>query len=161
MSHKTLDGAGTEARCPDCGASWMDGITCQDHFHQMSAWELEDPKRLGRVHHLMVLCFHMQHPVLYSPDGLEMAKRLLIDFLVNSISPQEARRRGQAALDSGRRKFKIKGTPVSHGAYLHPVQWTMTAADVTAGGMDRYCENVEAWAQSVLEALGSAGELTQ
>ncbi len=29
----------------------------------------------------MVLCYHLQHPSLYSPEGLDEAKRLLIEFL--------------------------------------------------------------------------------
>jgi hypothetical protein len=33
----------------------------------------------------------------------------------------------------------------------------MTAADVTTGGVLNYCDNVEAWARSVYEALKVSG----
>jgi len=46
----------------------------------------------GEVHHLLVLCYHLQHPRLYSPAGLGYAIQLLRDFLVGGLSPQEVRR---------------------------------------------------------------------
>jgi hypothetical protein len=36
----------------------------------------------------------------------------------------------------------------------------MTASDVIAGGMDRYVDNVTAWAGKILETLRSSGNLT-
>jgi hypothetical protein len=35
--------------------------------------------------------------------------------------------------------------------------WTMTVADVLAGGAGGYYERVEAWARSVIDTLASAG----
>ena len=101
----------------------------------------------------MVLSYHLQHPSRYSPRGLAEAKELLVEFLERGASPDDARRRNRARLDSGRRGWKITGTPESHGSYDPPVQWTMTAADVLAGGRDSYCESVKAWAKSILHAL--------
>lgn len=146
-------------RCPECGAAWADGTTCQDHFHQMLFWEAENPAN-GEVHHLTVLCYHLQHPSLYSPEGLTVAMHLLEGFVVHDATPREVRQRNRATMDSGERKFKIKGTPASYGAYDHPVQWTMTAADVTAGGADHYCDNVRAWTRSVYEALTTSGNFS-
>jgi hypothetical protein len=141
-------------RCPECGAAWREGVTCQDHYHQMLAWEMEDP-RLGVVHHLMVLCYHLQHPSLYTPEGLIFARQLLVDFVVEGVTPEEVRWRNRARLDSRHRTWKIsKGVP---GAYARPVQWTMTAADATAGGMAGYCDSVRAWARSVHAALAASG----
>ncbi len=74
------------SRCPDCGAAHATGVTCQDDFHQMLFWEAEEPAR-GEVHHLMVLCYHLQHPGLYSPAGLQHALGLLEDFVVRGQSP--------------------------------------------------------------------------
>jgi hypothetical protein len=59
--------------CPECGAVRHGDTTCQDGFHQMLFWENEDPAN-GAVHHLMVVSYHIQHPSLYSPEGLENAK---------------------------------------------------------------------------------------
>lgn len=112
----------------------------------MLFWESEHPA-LGQVHHLMVLCYHIQHPSLYSPEGLQYAWRLLADFVEKGISPQEVRNSRRNAVDSGKRKWKVKATPTAHGAYAHPISWQMMAADVVAGGVENYCKNVEKWAQ--------------
>lgn len=143
----------TVSCCAECGAILLDGKSCEDRFHQMGVWEFENPSVIPEVHHLMVLCYHLQHPSLYSPEGLNGAKSLLVDFLERGITPADVRRRDRAKLDSGKRKFKIRGTESSHGAYEHPVQWSMTAVDVTASGADNYCANVKAWARSVLGDL--------
>jgi hypothetical protein len=124
----------------------------------MLAWEIENPP-LGEVHHLTVLCYYLQHPGLYSPAGLEGAKRLLADFLVRGLSPEQVRRRDRAALDSGKRKYRVAGTADEHGAYDRPIRWTLTAAGVVAGGQNAYRDNVRAWAHSTLEALQSSGYL--
>ena len=118
----------------------------------MLAWEAENPG-LGEVHHLMVLCYHLQHPTLYSPEGVAEARRLLVEFVVHGRTPAEIRRRNRARLDSSQRNWKIKDTPASYGTYDPPIRWTMTAADVIAGGAGSYCDNVRAWAQSLQAAL--------
>jgi hypothetical protein len=145
------------ARCPECGSDWADGQTCTDHFHLMSAWELEHQRY--EVHHLMVLCYHLQHPGLYSPEALKLAKKLLVEFLEEGVTPQAVRKRSSRALDSGTRTYKIKGTPDSHGAYEKPVQWEMLAADVTRAGIDHYYPSVRRWAESTLKGLHQSGHL--
>ncbi|MBI5566541.1 MAG: hypothetical protein HY870_16695 [Chloroflexi bacterium] len=137
--------------CPDCGATLSNGATCQDHFYQMLYWEVEDPAR-GEVHHLMVLCYHLQHPSLYSPDGLRHALGLLEDFVVRGKSPAEVRQRQRDTVASDQRAWKVTARPGAHGAYERPIVWTLTAADVIAGGADAYCDNVRLWARSVYEA---------
>src|SRR5215212_1465647 len=134
----------TVQTCPECGAGWQDDKTCQDHFHQMLYWEMEDQARWV-VHHLMVLCYHVQHPSLYSPDGLNFSIHLLVDFMEGRLTTEQARDQNREALDSGNRKFKIKGTPDSQSSYAYPIRWTMTAADVTSAGADHYVESVRAW----------------
>ena len=146
------------SRCAECGAVLSDGQTCQDAFHQMLFWEAEDPS-VTVVHHLMVLCYHLQHPSLYSPEGLSDAKQLLVQFLEAEVTPQAMRKQISQSVDSGNRKYKITATPESQGVYQHPVQWTMTAANVTQGGMDNYYANVRAWAASVLIALRASDNL--
>jgi hypothetical protein len=39
------------------------------------------------------------------------------------------------------------------GAAPSPIAWRMNAADVAAGGIDNYCENVEKWASTIQEQL--------
>jgi hypothetical protein len=147
----------TAAHCPECGADWSDGQTCTDHFHQMLAWEWE--YQLPDVHHLLVLCFHLQHPSRYSPDGLSGAKKLLTEFLEEGVSPREMRERIGSAVDSGTRSYKIKGTPEAHGAYQQPIVWEIVAGDVTRAGVDTFYASVQRWAESVLRSLGESDNL--
>jgi hypothetical protein len=148
----------TVQTCPECDATWVGAATCQDHFHQMLAWEIENPS-LGEVHHLMVLSYHLQHPSLYSPEGLDGAKQLLVDFLERGLTTSEVRHHIRGSVASDKRKFKIKGTAENHGEYRNPIHWTMTAADVIARGVDSYCDSVRAWAGSVLESLKASRNL--
>ena len=138
--------------CPECGATWHNGETCQDYFYQMLFWESENPNN-GVVHHLMVLCYHLQHPSLYSPEGLRQGITLLRDFMERSLTPEQVRKRNRSVLSSSTRTWKITGTPASHGRYDHPIAWTMTVADVLEDGMDTYCDSIRTWARSVHEAL--------
>lgn len=135
----------------------MDTLTCTDYFHQMLAWEHEDPARNYSVHNLMVLSYNLQHPHLYSPEGLTFSIGLLHQFVAENASTQHVRDQNRAALDSGSRKFKITGTPDSHGSYVHPIQWQMTAYDIISGGIEHYPANIRAWARSVYDALISSG----
>lgn len=149
----------TRMVCPECGAIWQEGQTCQDYFYSMLAWEYEKPENLT-VHHLMVLCYHLQHPSLYSPEGLRGAIDLLDDYVGRGLSPEQVRKRDRATVNSHERTWKIKGTPESHGVYDRPVEWTMTAANVIENGVDNYCDNVRAWARSMHDTLKNAGMLS-
>ena len=148
----------TVQTCPECGAEWHDGQTCQDAFYQMLAWEFEYPGN-GAVHHLMVLCYHLQHPHLYSPEGLHLATQLLADFLEHRLTPEQVRSERREYVNSNKRTWKIKGTPSSYGVYKHPVFWTLTGMNVIANGPDNYCESVRTWAQSVYESLKASDSL--
>ena len=145
--------------CPDCGATWKNDITCQDYFHQMLAWEFDNPQMDYNVHHLMVLSYYLQHPGLYSPEGLKGAVQLLVDVLESGLLPQEVRRCYKDRLDSRKRTWKIKGTEALQGFYKNPPHWTVTAADVAASGMQDYNLNVRRWGRSILETLRSSGNL--
>jgi hypothetical protein len=140
------------AKCSECGLVWLDEINCQDRFHQMLYWEAEDP-HLWEVHHLMVLCFHLQHPSLISQKGLEEAKKLLAAFVEKGIQPQQIRDMNRVRLDSGKRDWKIHGSPDSPGSYGKPVRWTMNIENIIEGGEKDYIENIRRWAQSVHESL--------
>jgi hypothetical protein len=146
-------------QCPECGTPWIDGITCTDHFHQFLFWEQEPGSTLGSVHHLMVLSYYLQHPQLYSPQGLMGAMQLLNNFLGYNATPAQMRAQNRDLLNSAARTYKITGTAESFGRYAHPVRWTMTATDVITGGKDHYIENITAWARSILESLRESGNL--
>jgi hypothetical protein len=139
--------------CPECGAAWVNETTCQDCFHQMLFWENEYPG-YGEVHHLLVLCYHLQHPSLYSAEGLVEARRLLTAFVAEGATPEEVRRQNRAKVSSDKRTWKIKATAVSQGSYRQPINWPLTAVDVVNNGPDHYCATVRQWAQSIHELLG-------
>ena len=136
--------------CPECGAVWQDDRTCTDWFHQALAYDFEDPGGAAWVHHLTVLCFHLQHPSRYSPEGLREARALLDEFIERDASPAEIRRRNRTKLESGNRTWRLTGTPAG---YEHPVHWTMTIADVVPGGLAGYPDRVRQWADAVHAAL--------
>ena len=137
-----------EPRCPECGAALADGRTCADDFHQLLFWENERPE-LGEVHHLLVLCYHLQHPSLYSAEGLAHARQLLAEFVTEDLSPQEMRRRQRAAVDSGARRWSVTARPGNQGSYERAMAWTMTVGDVVRGGIDGYKANIRQWALSI------------
>jgi len=139
--------------CPECGAERQNAATCEEDFHQMLFWESENLAELGVVHHLMVLSYYLQHPSLYSPEGLAAGQELLADFVVRGLPPAEVRQRDRAARDSQNRPYPITSRPDARGSYDRPMRWTMRAADVGAGGPEHYCANVRAWAQSIYAAL--------
>ena len=143
-------------RCPDCGAP-NDEASCVDYFHTLGVWELEN--QLYDVHHLMVLCYHLQHPHLYSARTLTDAQGMLVDFVEGGVTSQAMRKKIAKSVDSGVRKHKIAGTSDDHGAYAQPIAWAMTIADVVAAGRDGYYASVNAWARATLaiaEATGSS-----
>ncbi len=143
-------------KCPQCGAEWRDGATCEDHFYQMIAWEFTNEGGSGVVHHLTVLCYFLQHPAGYSVEGLQNNILLLRDFM-NGMTPAQIRRDRRDQVDSGKRTWKIKGDDVE---YEPPVIWTLTVRDAISGGLQGYCERVHAWAKSVYESLQAAGYYT-
>jgi hypothetical protein len=126
-------------------------MTCRDHFDQMLAWEFEDPVGAGAVHHLTVLCYYIQHPSLYSPEGLAQAKQILKAFVEDGVTPAEMRKRNRDRVDSGKRDWKVSGgQPASHGQTF---VWRLTIMDVAPFGLDGYTERVQQWARSIHETL--------
>ena len=119
----------------------------------MLFWEAENPAYGVQMHHLMVLCYHLQHPSLYSPEGLDYARQLLVEFLERGTTPELIRRHNRSSLDSSRRRWKIKGAGERRGSYSHVMHWPMTAADVIAGGVEGYCDGVRRWARSIQDTL--------
>lgn len=138
--------------CRECKAKWLDSRTCQDDFHQALAWDFEDPGA-GTVHHLTVLCYHLQHPNLYSPEGLRYAEGLLVEFLEQGKSPETVRRENSETVQNNRRNWTVTGSGHSKAEYRTLPTWTMTIRDVVSGGLGNYPARVRAWSESILKAL--------
>lgn len=137
--------------CEACGASRLGGRSCEDDFHTLLGWEHERAE-LRQQHHLLVLTYHLQHPHLYSPEGLAYARRMLADFLVG-MSSAAARARAQAVLGSDRRGWKLTATPTSYGSYASRPYYPLTIADVVDAGIDAAAEQVERWSRATQAAL--------
>ncbi|MCA0454163.1 MAG: DUF5946 family protein [Chloroflexi bacterium] len=148
----------TSLICPECGAAWDADMTCETTFHQMLYWEHENQANWV-VHHLMVLCYYMQHPSLYSQEGVEVGKGLLTAFVKEGRSPAEMREANRDSVNSKNREWKITARPDNKGAYTNPVTWSMHAADVVRRGEAQYVESVREWAKSAYADLLATGNI--
>lgn len=143
--------------CEICKAAWVEGWTCEAAFHQMLVWEFADEQGAAAVHHLSILCYHLQHPQLYSPQGLRHAINLLLTF-DNGATPEQVRAETRPMLE--KRTWSVRGSETAgYGNYTHPVIWTQHAPQIVTGGPEGYAERVRNWSKSILESLRAAGEL--
>ncbi len=145
--------------CPECGATHSHNQTCNDDLNTLLVWETKDPAK-WEAHHLMVLSYHLQHPTMYSQDGLNAASKLLAEFIETNTTPEQVRRRDRTRLNSNRRTYKITSSSTPYAHYKHPVHWPMTVADIIAGGPDNYMTNIKAWARSIYDQLKATENLT-
>lgn len=146
--------------CDACGAPADAQATwCRLAFEQMLVWDFTDPQA-GAVHHLTVLCYHLQHPHLYSQAGLEHGKRLLHQFVIEDISPSQMRQKIGDSVQSDARAFKITASDDDKGAYSVPIVWAYTAYDAMGDDIEGYPERVRMWAKSVYDTLVTAGEIS-
>ena len=131
--------------CPECGAS---DNQCQTRFDEFLVLEFTDPG-YGAVHHLTVAAYMVQHSSKMTREGWLFERGLLREFLVENKPPAYIRKQNKDIVDSGKRKFKIKsktGIPV-----INKTNWTKTILDVRSENAEVYCDDINAWAMSVLE----------
>jgi hypothetical protein len=133
--------------CPQCGAATLPGETCHGRFGLCLALEYQNPAAFGAVHHLMVLCYMLQHNA-YSREAWLEARNMLAQFVQEGVTPAEIRRQNRARLDSGRRAGSI--TKEAKLTEVNAIQWTRTIADVRLDNPDSYCADVVQWATAVL-----------
>jgi hypothetical protein len=131
--------------CPECGAP--DNV-CQARFDEFLVLEFTDAG-YGAVHHLTVAAFMVQHSSRMTREGWQYERDLLRQFLVEKKAPALIRKQIKDTVDSGKRTFKFKSkTGVS---VINKSTWTKTILDVRAENAEVYCEDITAWARSVLE----------
>ncbi len=134
--------------CEECGAVSPDGRTCQEQFDDLLALEYQDPAGAGRVHHLTVLCYMLQHN-RYSDEGRSFAISMLEANLEQGTTPRELRQQARKTLDSHTRKWKVTRAAPSYWQ----ITWPMTIADVCGGDPNGHQARVLKWAQSVLATI--------
>jgi hypothetical protein len=135
--------------CLECGAP--DNL-CQTRFDEFLILEFTDAG-YGAVHHLTVAAYMVQHSSKMTREGWLFERNLLREFLIENKPPAYIRKQNKDVVDSGKRKFKIKsktGLPV-----IEKNTWKKTILDVRADNADVYCEDITAWARSVLEEAES------
>jgi hypothetical protein len=133
------------SNCPECSA--RDSL-CQARFDEFLVLEFTDAG-YGAVHHLTVAAYMVQHSSKMTREGWLFERNLLREFLVENKPPAYIRKQNKDVVDSGKRTFKIKsktGLPV-----IDKTTWRKTILDVRAENAEVYCENITAWARSVLE----------
>ena len=130
--------------CDECGAPDRE---CEEHFNECIAKEFEDP-RYGRVHHITVSAFMLQHSGRLTREGWLYERDLLRELILGGKSPEEIRSERRDLVDSGKRTFKIRsrtGLPV-----IPRTEWSRTVMDVRLDIPVEYCEDVLAWASATL-----------
>ena len=131
--------------CPECGAP---DSACEACFNECLVKEFEDAA-YGVVHHLTVAAYMLQHSSKLTREGWLHERNLLREFLVEDKLPAFVRQQNKDLVDNGKRTFKIKsrdGKPV-----IKRTVWTKTILDIHMDNAEEYCEDVTAWANSVLE----------
>lgn len=131
--------------CPECGA--LDSL-CKERFDEFLILEFTDAG-YGAVHHLTVAAYMIQHSSRMTREGWQYERDLLREFLVEKKSPATIRKQIKDTVDSGKRTFKFKsktGVPV-----IDKTTWSKTILDVRSENAEVYCEDITAWARSVLE----------
>ena len=131
--------------CPECGAA---DSACEARFHECLALEFSDTA-YGAVHHLTVAAYMLQHSSRLTREGWLHERNLLREFLVENKPPAFSRRQNRDLVNSGKRAFKIKSTDGK--PIIRKTVWTKTILDIRMEDAKDYCEDVTAWAKSVLE----------
>jgi hypothetical protein len=146
-------------QCPECKAPLISVKSCQDYFNQMLAWDFEDFKGAGRLHHLTVLCYYLQHPSHYSPEGLKEAVTILKKAIENTLSDKKLYQEESEVFSSSKRTWNVTGTSKNYGKYSSVIKWTITVSEVVKDGVIKYPEHVQQWANAIYSDLKTAGEL--
>jgi hypothetical protein len=109
--------------------------------------EMSDPG-YGAVHHLTVAAYMLQHPSQLSLRGWQEERELLRQFLLEGITPAQVRVRGRE-YDSGRRTWSLRTGPRLE--LPQGFSWTSNIMSVDESSPERYRQDIERWARSVLE----------
>ena len=122
---------------------------CRDKFGEMLALEFEDPTVFGAVHHITVICFNIQHPATFTEESLAWMKSSLRAIIVDGLSPTELRKQVRKKTKGGV-QVKHHKEPLEEPLRTH---WSMTVADIRTEKPEVYCEDIKAWARSMLKDL--------
>lgn len=141
--------------CPECGANIPTG-TCRDNFNALLGLEWEVPGGAGAIAHFYaVSAYVLQHPnsMSYTVESISGLRSAVTSALAGEVSTEDLRR-------SAREESKRAGNVTRRAGDLVPMwavqRWSMTVADVLAGGVEGYGDRVGAWASSVISDLAAS-----
>ena len=137
--------------CPECGADWSVGYTCQDVFDEFLILEFTDAG-YGKVHFLTVACFMVQHG-RYSDDGLRWIRGKLREHLEDGKPVHEIRADASGEADQSKRSWKV--TRQKNEPPLPKIDWEMTITDIpgTYNSAEEYCQRIEQWGRVTLRQM--------
>ncbi len=142
----------TDSRCPECGAAWAGGKTCEEIFHEFLTLEFENYNGEGEVHFYTVASYMIQHQ-RYSSEGFEWIREQLRNALAGELSIQEIQAVAGKTAGQDKRNWKItrdKNTPIQP-----PLNWPITIVDVYQDTSANYNARILNWAQSIVDTLNS------
>lgn len=135
-------------KCPQCGAALQSEMQCLERFERCLTKDYEQPATFGAVHHLIVICYMLQHNA-YSRQGWLEAREMLAQFNRQDIPPEALRKRNFRRFDSRHRQWKlVQGPKIPQ---VEAIVWTRTILNVRLDTAEAYCSDAKRWATSVLE----------
>jgi hypothetical protein len=141
------------SNCSECGAA--DNL-CQTRFDQFLILEFTNAG-FGAVHHLTVAAYMVQHSSRMTREGWMYERELLGEFLIENKPPAWIRRQIKDTVDSGKRKFKVESK--TRLPVISKTTWPKTILDVRTENAEVYCEDITAWARSVLGDVEKISEV--
>ena len=144
-------------RCPECGADWTGGSTCQSVFDEFMGLEFYDTGYWA-VHMLTVACFMIQHG-RYSDAGLAWIEKQLRVNLDGEMTQEQIRASAAGEVSQSQRDWKVTRRPDEPP--LPKIPWSMTIVDVERELMNyqgtddaaRYQELIKQWARITLKEM--------
>lgn len=137
-----------EPRCPECGASWANGMDCWEQLGWLLGWEADDPELLAE-HFVTVSCYNLQHPAQFTDEALAGLCAAFIEHLDHGLPVPEIRRRNARTYEGSKRVRKPE-------AERRPVlrRWPMTIADVyIPDHPEGAAQRVRDWAAAIRSEL--------
>jgi len=135
-------------RCPECGATARDGMSCRDRLGLLLAWESDDPA-LAAEHFLTVACYNLQHPAQFTDAAIAGLGEVFIAHLDRGLPVAEIRRRVGTLARGQARVLRVESERRS--VLRH---WSMTIADVAVPDQpEGAAGRVRDWAASIRREL--------
>jgi hypothetical protein len=138
----------TSTTCPECGGSFVNGLSCWEQLGLVIAWEWQDPE-LQALHFLTVASYNLQHPAQFMDDAIDGLRQVYVEYLDHGLKVEEIRRRFGQSYAANTRVLKPE-------AERRPIlrSWDMTIADVYLHDQpEGAAERVRSWAASIRAQL--------